>query len=229
MVSKSIIEKIQKLLALGGNNPNENEATNATRMAMDLLAKYNLSMSEIVAVDQEEVSHEDYKPGGKSFPTWKTLLLDAICRVHFCKTIMRSGTGTYIIVGKETNRETAKMLFVYLCNVVDFETKEYLKNNNFDRSEGKTYSNAFRNGMVQRLKQRFEEKQREIIREQESNALILVNPYAMARKENDNYAYQQFRIGNAHRVNINTGSSAYSAGYSAGGRVGLHGSRAITA
>jgi len=47
MVSKNIIEKIQKLLALGGNNPNENEATNATRMAMDLLAKYNLSMSEI--------------------------------------------------------------------------------------------------------------------------------------------------------------------------------------
>ena len=73
MVSKNIIEKIQKLLALGGNNPNENEATTATQMAMDLLAKYNLSMSEVQNADTEEVTHEDYKPFGRSFPTWKTI------------------------------------------------------------------------------------------------------------------------------------------------------------
>jgi len=229
MVSKNIIEKIQKLLALGGNNPNENEATNATRMAMDLLAKYNLSMSEIVASDQEDVSHEDFKPGGKSFPTWKTILLNAICRAHFCNLILRPGTGTYIIVGKETNRETAKMMFTYLSNVVDFETKQYLKQNCFDRSEGKTYSTAFRNGMVKRLEQRFNEKQQEIIREQQGNALIRVNPYDLAKQENNRYANSQFRLTNGKSMGINTGSSAYSAGFSAGGKVGLHGSRAITA
>ena len=229
MVSKNIIEKIQKLLALGGNNPNENEATNATRMAMDLLAKYNLSMSEIVATEQEDVSHEDFKPGGRSFPTWKTILLHAICKSHFCNLILRPGTGTYIIVGKETNRETAKMMFTYLCNVIDFETKDYLKSNNFDRSQGKTYGNEFRNGMVKRLEQRFVEKQQEIVREQQGNALIVVNPYDLAKRENDRYTYSQFRLTTGKTLGVNTGSSAYGAGYSAGGRVGLHGSRAITA
>ena len=229
MVSKNIIEKIQKLLALGGNNPNENEATNATRMAMDLLAKYNLSMSEIVASEQEDVSHEDFKPGGRSFPTWKTILLNAICKSHFCNLILRPGTGTYIIVGKETNRETAKMMFTYLSNVIDFETKQYLKSNYFDRSEGKTYSNAFRNGMVKRLELRFVEKKQDIMREQQGNALIVANPYDLAKRENDNYAYRQFRLTTGKSMGVNTGSSAYGAGYSAGGRIGLHGSRAITA
>jgi hypothetical protein len=120
-------------------------------------------------------------------------------------------------------------MFTYLCNVVDFETKQYLKQNNFDRSQGKTFGNAFRNGMVKRLQQRFDEKCAEIIREQQGNALIRVNPYDLATRENNNYAYSQFRLTTGKTLGVNTGSSAYGAGYSAGGKVGLHGSRAITA
>lgn len=229
MVSKNIIEKIQKLLTLGGNNPNENEATNATRMAMDLLAKYNLSMSEIQNTEKESVSHEDYKPGGKSFPTWKTVLLNAICKAHFCSVILRPGTGTYIIVGKETNRVTSKMMFTYLCNVIDFETKQFLKDKDYDRSYGKIQGNAFRVGMAKRLESRFQEKRQEIIRESQQNALIRVDPYTLSVNENNNYAYSNFRVGSSKRMNINPYGSAYGAGYDAGGKVGLNGSRAITA
>ncbi len=229
MVSKNIIEKIQKLLTLGGNNPNENEATNATRMAMDLLAKYNLSMSEIQNTDTEIVSHEEYKPGGKSFPTWKTVLLNAICKAHFCQIILRPGTGKYIIVGKETNRETSKMMFTYLCNVINFETKQFLKDKDYDRSYGKTQGNAFRVGMAKRLAVRLQEKQQEIIRESKENALVRVDPYTLSLKENDNYAYSNFRVGGSKRMNINPYGSAYGAGYDAGGKIGLNGSRAITA
>ena len=120
-------------------------------------------------------------------------------------------------------------MFTYLCNVIDFETKQYLKSNYFDRSEGKTYSNAFRNGMVKRLELRFVEKQQDIMREQQGNALIVANPYDLAKRENDNYAYSQFRLTTGKSMGVNTGSSAYGAGYSAGGKIGLHGSRAITA
>jgi hypothetical protein len=229
MVSKNIIDKIQKLLALGGNNPNENEATNATRMAMDLLAKYNLSMSEITDVDTEVVTHEDFKPGGKSFPTWKTILLNAICKSHFCKVILRTGTGSYIIIGKETNRETAKMMFSYLCNVIDFETKQYLKDKDYDRSIGKTQGNAFRVGMAKRLEQRFNEKQQEIIRESQENALVRIDPYSLSVRENDSYTYKNFRTSRGKQMSYNPYASAYGAGFNAGGKVGLHGSRAITA
>jgi len=229
MVDKSIIAKIQKLLALGGNNPSENEATNATRMAMELLAKYNLSMSEVENSDTEDVSHEEYKPGGKSFPTWKTILLNAICKAHFCSVILRPGTGNYIIIGKETNRQTSKMMFTYLCNVVDFETKEYLKDKNYDRSFGKTQGNAFRVGMSKRLESRLREKQQEITKQSQENALVRVDPYALSLRENSNYMSSHFNVGGAKKMNINPYGSAYSAGFNAGGKVGLHGNRAITA
>jgi hypothetical protein len=229
MVSKSIIEKIQKLLALGGDNPNENEATSATRMAMELLAKYNLSMTEVQDVDTEEISHEDYKPFGKSFPTWKSMLFDAICETNFCKLVIRPGTGNYIIIGKDTNRATSKMMFIYFCNVVDFETKEYLKSNYFNRSEGKTFGNSFRLGMCKRLVTRLLEKKQEIIRENTEKGIVRVDPYALAKNQNKDYMYKNFQIGASKSTNHNPNSYAFSAGYSVGGKVSLHGSKALTA
>jgi len=45
--SDSIIRKVQSLLALAGNNANEQEAALAMEKAQELLAKYNLDMAEI--------------------------------------------------------------------------------------------------------------------------------------------------------------------------------------
>jgi hypothetical protein len=121
------------------------------------------------------------------------------------------------------------MMFTYLCNVVDFETKEYLKTYAFDRSEGKTHGNAFRVGMANRLKSRLLEKKQDIINEANANALVRVDPFAVAHRQNQDYVNQNFRIGGNHRANYNPHSQAYNAGYSAGGKIGLSGSRAITA
>lgn len=46
-VDESVLKKIRNLLALAGNNPNENEAHAAACKAQELLAKYHLSMSDI--------------------------------------------------------------------------------------------------------------------------------------------------------------------------------------
>ena len=43
---EKMIEKIQKLLSLAGNNPSEAEAAAALRKAQELMAKYSLSVSE---------------------------------------------------------------------------------------------------------------------------------------------------------------------------------------
>ncbi len=67
--NQNIIEKIQKLLALS-KSPNENEASTALRMAMDMLSKHNLSMSEINVEKKESVEHEEVKFTGKRFSTW---------------------------------------------------------------------------------------------------------------------------------------------------------------
>lgn len=47
-----MLEKVQKLLALAGNNPSEQEAKAAAMKAQKLIAQYNLDMS---ALSSEEV------------------------------------------------------------------------------------------------------------------------------------------------------------------------------
>ena len=39
---EKILEKIEKLLALAGNNPSENEAISAALKAQELMAKYKI-------------------------------------------------------------------------------------------------------------------------------------------------------------------------------------------
>lgn len=46
MDNNTILAKVQKLLALAGNNPNENEANAAYAKAQALIAEYNLDMSQ---------------------------------------------------------------------------------------------------------------------------------------------------------------------------------------
>lgn len=44
---EKIVAKIQKLFALAGNNPSEQEAASALLKAQALLAKYNLSQADV--------------------------------------------------------------------------------------------------------------------------------------------------------------------------------------
>ena len=49
-----ILEKIRKLLALAGNNPDEHEATLASERAQEMLLKYNLSLFEVENASKPE-------------------------------------------------------------------------------------------------------------------------------------------------------------------------------
>lgn len=52
-MNEKIIEKIKKCLELANNNPSEEEAKSAALMAQKLLAKYNISMSDVEDVSSE--------------------------------------------------------------------------------------------------------------------------------------------------------------------------------
>lgn len=51
---EEMIEKIQKLLDLASNNPNENEAIAAALKAQELMAKYNVELEEVKHIPQDE-------------------------------------------------------------------------------------------------------------------------------------------------------------------------------
>jgi len=226
--NQNIIEKIKKLLALS-TSPNENEASTALRMAMDMLSKHNLSMTEINVEKKESVEHEEVKFTGKRFSTWRTELLNSVSDAHYCHILKVSGTGVYYIIGKQTNRQATILMFTYLANVVEFECKSHMASLSLTKQEGKTYANSFKLGMVHRLRQRLTEKKNSIILESKSNALIKVDPYTLSKAENNDYIRSKFRVTQQQESNSRINGSAYAQGDRAGNRVGLNGSRAITA
>lgn len=57
MSNEKIIEKIQKLFNLAGNNPNENEAKAALLKAQELMAKYNLDQDKLTGADKETIKY----------------------------------------------------------------------------------------------------------------------------------------------------------------------------
>jgi hypothetical protein len=125
---EKLIEKIQKLLRLS-TSPNEHEAALAAEMAQELLAQYNLTMDDVkdnynqdFVVDSDEVT--------ESRP-WRRSLGSMVAKLYFSQyffTYRKTRTDQrkcgYIrddihnFVGAPHNVAVAKMMFVYLCSVV---------------------------------------------------------------------------------------------------------------
>lgn len=84
---EKIVAKIQKLFALAGNNPSEQEAASALLKAQALLAKYNLSQADVEGGGSKEWKHELLisKVSRGKYTNW---LSAVIAKSFGCKTIL---------------------------------------------------------------------------------------------------------------------------------------------
>ena len=113
MMDTKVIEKIQKLFALANNNPSEEEAASAALMAQRLMAKHNISATDIDAVltQDEKIVVERYDCGaGKA---WKFTLSSIIAQNFRCKTFSY-GKRLIAFYGYETDAAAAKQTFEFL-------------------------------------------------------------------------------------------------------------------
>src|ERR1700729_63455 len=77
----SVIDKIKKLLALADGNQNEHEREVAMQFAMDLLAKHNLTLSQ-VECDISKLSTIAVD-GDFRLEPWVRLILQAACKLYY--------------------------------------------------------------------------------------------------------------------------------------------------
>lgn len=113
---EAIIKKIENLLALAGNNPNEHESISAALKAQELMAKYNVKFADI---EQSESSEsivlaiyeiiEDIRYAGK----WKYTLAEIIARNFCCKTYDIE-PNSIVFYGYEKDVKVAREIFKYL-------------------------------------------------------------------------------------------------------------------
>lgn len=116
-MNEKIIEKIKKCLELANNNPSAEEAKSAALMAQKLLAKYNISMSDVEDVVEEQI--EESPVWFKDLVTWGVARgwkyeLAAIVASNFrCKHFFY-GKQAAVFYGHKTDVQVAKEIYTFL-------------------------------------------------------------------------------------------------------------------
>jgi hypothetical protein len=125
---EKLLEKIRKLIRLS-TSPNEHEAALAAEMAQAMLAEYNLTLDDVrenvnedFVVDSDEVTES--RPWRRSLGAMVAKLYFSQYFFTYRKTRTHQRKCGYIrddihnFVGAAHNVAIAKMMFIYLCGVV---------------------------------------------------------------------------------------------------------------
>lgn len=122
-MEERIIEKIRKCLALANNNPSEEEAKAAALQAQKLLAKYNISISDVESLENvnEEIVEQAvwFKDAVKGVArAWKYQLADIVAKNFRCKHFFY-GKSAAVFYGHKTDAQAAAEVFKYLFSMGD--------------------------------------------------------------------------------------------------------------
>lgn len=190
-----IISRIQKMLAIANDKAvgNEHERETAMSQVLNLLAKHNISMSEVQS--NEEKEDRDILEIAEEFPCpWRRTLAHAIAALYFCRFFFQKIDGKqkykFTFVGLESNVITAKEMTQYLIKSVYKESIRLRK----EKNESVAYETTFRNTAAERIAERCqilrEEAEKDIQAEQPvsgSTALTLSSLYKQESEANENY------------------------------------------
>jgi hypothetical protein len=204
-VKNSIIEKIQKLLALATSS-NENEAALAAAKAQELLVKYNLNMNEVDAHDADYTREagEVLKRVSK-----KDRFINMILTEFFFVDIVMSsrvGRGTsFITLGKRHNVEIASYVRGFLMRAFEESFTIYRKNT----GAAVGARDSFYYGMFKGIKAQLSETKAKV--EQQVGLVVVADPGLLAFTKN------HFSSLKTAKMSVSTRSTeAHSAGMQTG-------------
>jgi hypothetical protein len=110
----NIMDKIKKLLALSGNNPSE-EATSAALKAQELMAKYNITLTE-EEKEIQEIAQESFRTGVDK--SWKHGLASVVSD-NFRVMCFWTNNRTVTFYGYKQDVEIAVRVYEYLFKVAE--------------------------------------------------------------------------------------------------------------
>ena len=202
----SILEKIQKIMALQQGATTPSEAANCAARISEMLLRYNLSIQDVNShkaddgVDTKKGAFDDYQNPYDG--TFAELLLDYIAYFNFCRLIKHpdrnpinplKNKGKFTLVGKKYNVEVAYFMFDYCLIQIkslfnqhwDLNKKQILETSNKN-----PYRRAYYQGAVFALSKKLKSQREEAIESQPMSAdgsnpilsLIKVNDLAVDTK-----------------------------------------------
>lgn len=226
----SIINKVQKLLALAGNNPSEAESAAATAAAERLISTHRLSQADLEVrgeTESESFERSVVYSGGRRL-NWQETILGELCQhfggYWFYETYREGGIyhtkgrkGSkgvlkYTCVAKLSDLEIIKYMFSYLCGEVDRLARWNCG------GQGIAVSNGYRCGCASGIASQFRDmRTAERAAQAQSSAMVLLDSRAAAAKE---VAYNLFpNLKKGAAIAGGTDYNARSQGYADGKKV----------
>jgi hypothetical protein len=147
---EKILIKVKKMLALAGDSAaSEGERDNAMRMAHTMLARYNLSLSEVDTVGANARVREFQEEGAE----WSIRISQGIAELFFCHYYFqrhreRQGapwTIRHFYIGQPANVTTAQLLSRYAIDSIKKESAQYS-----DRARNASFCTGASNSLSRR-------------------------------------------------------------------------------
>lgn len=145
-----IADKIQKLLALAGNNPSEAEAKAALLKAQALMAEYNVDMEALQTGEKITYDLIVTKVKAHKFNnTLGTILADAFA----CRIIIMGGINKIAFFGRSDNAKAVASAMEFTYTVMHKGQRRVAKKNGVYHKEGQAnFQNSYTLGFLYGLK-----------------------------------------------------------------------------
>ena len=187
-VENKVLERVKKMMALGNcEGATEAERETALRMAYNLLAKYNLSISDLPS-DQDTEARER-QDVVISADRWARSLAQAVAKLFFCKYFY-IGTGTsgkdkHCFVGRQSNVITARYMSEFLIKSIKREASRRYK------SPTTPQGRSFCVGTVDSIRKRVEEMIKTDTESTPGTALVLASLHQREADANSKWLEQE--------------------------------------
>lgn len=197
-----MLDKVQKLLALAGNNPSEGEAKAAAMKAQKLIAQYNLDLSALSA--EEVIQYKLLRAEHPNNNGYRGSLTSIIAPNFRCKAIYLGAQIHFF--GREGDVDTCVSVFNYLYKTM---RTNGCRQERIARKEGRSahgVANCYWSGFMKGLKDELGAQ---------SKALAIIVPEDVKDKFGEKFP----KVGVANRMGVrHTGydKDAYDSGYNDG-------------
>lgn len=177
--AQAAIRKIEKLLALAGNNPNEAEAAAAAAKVQELLAQYNLDMASLGDAPTDKSRADDRLKGG--LYKWQRKLWRSVAELNFCmywstveldmtrKAAFKDQWGErkmgrrvfkHRVLGRKVNVISTQMMAEYLEQAIERLVRDRLGQ---DHTQFFTrWAASYREGVASRLQEKLYRRRQEM-------------------------------------------------------------------
>lgn len=225
---EKIIDRVKKMMALANcSGAAEGERDNALRMAYNLLAKHNLSMSQVETSNSTPAEQRESQKATFVVYPWARSIASLVGSLFFCNYyFMRHGEGkqaSHVFIGKVSNAATAQYMSEFVVKSVCREAARLYG------SAIAPEARCFAIGVVRKLQERVNEIKTSLNKEIDSEqkvtgtALAIVNLDKAEKEANALWLAEQgvkLRTSASRQKGV-TDSDAYHAGKDFGARVSL--------